>query len=145
MEFFRDIFTFKRHYELKESNNNNNNLGDRIDKEDRQESDIKNRINKGRATIAMLNSILWDRNIIKEIKLQIYNSIVRSTFTYGAKSWKLNKNFNIKINVLEMDFLRRSARHNNNNNNNNNNNPLLANNTCVINFWHRQCLHSYST
>ena len=51
-------------------------LGVRIDKEDRQESDIKNRINKGRAKIAMLNSILWDRNITKEVKLQIYNSMV---------------------------------------------------------------------
>ena len=65
----------------------------RIDKEDRQKSDIKNRINKGRATIAMLNSILWDRNITKEVKLQIYNSIVRSTVTCGAEISKLNKNF----------------------------------------------------
>ena len=48
-------------------------LGVRTDKEDRQESDKKNRINKGRATIAILNSILWDRNITKEVKLQIYN------------------------------------------------------------------------
>ena len=50
-------------------------LGVRIDKEDRQESDIKNRINKVRATIAMLNSILWDRNITKEVKLQITYAI----------------------------------------------------------------------
>ena len=41
-------------------------LGVRIDKEGRQGSDIKNRINKDRATIAMLNSILWDRNTYNE-------------------------------------------------------------------------------
>ena len=38
-------------------------LGVNIDKEDRQEIDIKNRINKGRAITAMLNSELWNRQI----------------------------------------------------------------------------------
>ena len=33
-------------------------LGIKIDKEDRQGDDIKNRINKGRAVTAMLNSVL---------------------------------------------------------------------------------------
>ena len=60
-------------------------LGARIDKEDKQESDIKNRINKGRATIAMLNSILWDRNITKEVKSQKYNSIVKRTVIMWLK------------------------------------------------------------
>ena len=83
----------------------------RIDKEDRQESHIKNRNNKGRATIIMLNSISWDRNITKEVKLKIYNSIVRSTVTYGAEIWKLNKNLTSKFMSIEMEFLRRSARH----------------------------------
>ena len=81
-------------------------LGVRIDKEDTQESDINNRINKGRATITMLNSILWDKNIIKQVKLQTYNSIVRSTVTYGAEIWKLNKNLTSKLMSMEMDFLR---------------------------------------
>ena len=59
----------------------------------------------------MLNSILWDRNITKEVKLQTYNSIVRSTVTYGAEIWKLNKKITSKLMSMEMDFLRRSARH----------------------------------
>ena len=59
----------------------------------------------------MLNSILWDKNITKQVKLQIYNSIVRSTVTYGAEIWKLNKNLTSKLMSMEMDFLRRSARH----------------------------------
>ena len=71
-------------------------MGVRIDKEDRQDSDIKNGINKGQ--VAMLNSILWDRNITKEVKLlQIFNSIVRNTITYGAEIWKLNNNL-IEVN-----------------------------------------------
>ena len=35
----------------------------KIDKEDRQENYIKNRINKGRVITAMLNSVLWNRQI----------------------------------------------------------------------------------
>ena len=41
----------------------------KIDKEDRQENDIKNRINKGRAVTAMLNSALWNREITRKNKL----------------------------------------------------------------------------
>ena len=35
-------------------------LGVKIDKEHRQEDGIKNRINKGRAVRAILNSVLWN-------------------------------------------------------------------------------------
>ena len=53
------------------------------------ENDIKNRINKGRVIIAMLTNIMWNRQITrKKNKLQIYNSIVISTVTYGAETWK---------------------------------------------------------
>ena len=45
-----------------------NYLGVKIDKEDRQENDFKNRINKGRIITAMLNGVLWNRSItIKNI------------------------------------------------------------------------------
>ena len=46
-------------------------LGVKIDTEDIQENDIKNRINKGRAVTAMLNSVLWKRLITR--KKQITN------------------------------------------------------------------------
>jgi hypothetical protein len=44
----------------------NLNLGVKIDKEDRQENYIKSRINKGRAITAMLNSVLWNRQITRK-------------------------------------------------------------------------------
>ena len=51
----------------------------KIDKEDRQKNNIKNRINKGRAIRAKLNSVLWNRQItIKKNKLLMYNSKVMS-------------------------------------------------------------------
>ena len=40
-------------------------LGVNIDKEDRQEDYIKKRINKGRKVTAMLNSVLWNRQITR--------------------------------------------------------------------------------
>ena len=82
----------------------------KIDKKDRQENGIKNRINKGRAITSMLNSVLWNRRITRKNKLLIYNSIVKSTVTYGAERWKFNKNLESKLMSMEMDFLRISAR-----------------------------------
>ena len=60
----------------------------------------------------MLNNVLWNRQITRENKLLIYNSIpvVKSTVTYGAKKMKFNKNLEPKLMSMEMDFLRRSAR-----------------------------------
>ena len=40
-----------------------------------------------------------------------YNSIVKSTVTYGAETWKFQKNLESKLISMEMDFLRRPARY----------------------------------
>ena len=61
-------------------------LGVKVHKEDRQENDIKNRINKGRAITTMLNGVLWKRNITRKNKLLIYSTIVKSNVTYGAET-----------------------------------------------------------
>ena len=41
----------------------------KIEKQDRQEIDVKNRINEGRAITAMLNGVLWNRQITRNNKL----------------------------------------------------------------------------
>ena len=43
----------------------------KIHKEDRQENDIKNRVNKGRAITSMLNAVPDNRQITIKSKLQI--------------------------------------------------------------------------
>ena len=85
-------------------------LGVKIDKEDRQENAIKNRINNGRAITAMLNSVLWNRHISRKNKLLIYNSVVKSTVTYSAEIGKFNKKLESKLISMEIDFLRKSVR-----------------------------------
>jgi len=44
------------------------------------------------------------------LKKLIYNSIVKSTVTYGAETWKFNKHLELKLISIEIDFLKRSAR-----------------------------------
>ena len=53
----------------------------------------------------MLNSIAYCRtNKTKKSKLQIYNTIVNNTVTYGAKTWKFKKNLEWKLMQMEIDF-----------------------------------------
>ena len=85
-------------------------MGVKTDKEDRRENDIKNRINKGRAVTSTLNNVLWNRQVTRKNKLLIYNSIVKSTVTYGPEMWKFNKHLESKPMSMGIDFLRRSAR-----------------------------------
>ena len=67
-------------------------------------------INRGRAAIIKLNSILWDRDVTPKTKTHIYHAIVKSTITYAAETWCLKAKTVTKLNSTEMNFWRRSAR-----------------------------------
>jgi hypothetical protein len=64
-------------------------LGVRRTKDGNQEPEINDRINRGRAAITQLNSILWDRDGTPKTKTYIYHAIVKSTITYAAETWCL--------------------------------------------------------
>ena len=55
------------------------------------------RINRGRAAIRKLNSILWDRDMTPQTKNHIYHAIVKSTITYAAETWYLKAKNGSKI------------------------------------------------
>jgi hypothetical protein len=80
-------------------------LGVRITKDGNHEPEIY-RINKGRAAISKLNSILWDRDVTSKTKTEthIYHAIVKSTITYAAETWCLKAKMVAKLNSTEMDF-----------------------------------------
>ena len=59
-------------------------LGLGITKDGNHEPEIYDRINRGRAAISKLNSILWDRDVTSKTKTHIYHAIVKSTITYAA-------------------------------------------------------------
>jgi hypothetical protein len=57
-----------------------------------------------------LNSTWWHKNITKNRKLHIYQSIIQSILTYGAEVWQIPTREIHKIISTEMDVLRRAAR-----------------------------------
>jgi len=65
--------------------------GVRITKDGNHEPEINDStsINRGRAAITKLNSILWDRDVTAKTKTHIYHAIVKSTITYAAETWRL--------------------------------------------------------
>jgi len=85
-------------------------LGVMITKDGNHEPQINERINRGRAAITKLNSILWDREVTLKTKTHIYHAIVKSTITYATETWCLKAKTVAKLNSTEVDFRRRSAR-----------------------------------
>ena len=57
----------------------------------------------------MMNGILWDKNIAKENKRRIYDSIVQSIITYGSEVWPLMIRTVKTLIATEMDNWMRSA------------------------------------
>jgi len=85
-------------------------LGVRISKGGNHEPEINDGINRGRAAVTKLNSILWDRDVTPKTKIRIYHAIVKSTIRYAAETRCLKAKTVSKLNSTEMDFWRRSAR-----------------------------------
>jgi hypothetical protein len=67
-------------------------------------------MNRGRAAISKLNSILWDRNVTIKTKPHIFHAMVKSTITYATETWCLKAKTLAKLNSTEMEFWRRSDR-----------------------------------
>jgi hypothetical protein len=61
-------------------------LGSIVQENGSSELEIDKRISETRRDISMLNSVLWNRNILHSTKLLIYKSIVKSILTYGAET-----------------------------------------------------------
>jgi hypothetical protein len=70
----------------------------------------KHRINQTRKAINALNFIWWHKDITKNRKLYIYQTIIQSILMYGAKVWQITNREVNKILSTEMDVLRRSAK-----------------------------------
>ena len=85
-------------------------LGVRITKVGNHNPEINDRINRRRADITKINSILWERDVIPKTNAHIYHEIVKSTMTYSAETWCLKAKTVGKLNSTQMDFRRRSVR-----------------------------------
>jgi hypothetical protein len=54
--------------------------------------------------------ILWGKDIRKEIKLNIYNALLKSSLLYGSETWRLTESNKRRVEATEMDSLRKSPR-----------------------------------
>ena len=53
----------------------------------------------------VLNGVWWSKNITRNRKKMIYNSMVKSVLIYGAEIWSLYEDDRRRINATEMDTL----------------------------------------
>jgi hypothetical protein len=85
-------------------------LGTKIDQLGDNTIEIKHRISQTRRAINVLNSIWWHKNITKNRKIYIYQTIFQSILDYRAKVWQIpTRETNTNLST-EIDVLRRSAR-----------------------------------
>lgn len=85
-------------------------LGVIFDKSGTDDKEIRSRIIQARKAINCLNGILWSKEITKQRKYNIYNTMIKSSLLYGSEVWRITENNKKKIISTEMDALRRSAR-----------------------------------
>jgi hypothetical protein len=64
-------------------------MGVRITKNGNHEPEINDRIDRGRAAVTKLNSILMDRDVTPKTKTHIYHETAKSTITYATETWCL--------------------------------------------------------
>ena len=67
-------------------------------------------MSKGKQIISWLNSLWWDKNIPLDTKKPLGKTMVESTVCYGCEVCLLKTEEQRKQLVIEMDYLRRSAR-----------------------------------
>ena len=85
-------------------------LGAIFDTSGTDDKEIRSRVIQARKCIACLKGILWSKDIRKEKKLNIYNTLSKSSLLYGAETWRLTENNRIRVEATEMDALRRCSR-----------------------------------
>jgi len=73
-------------------------------------TEIKHRNSQTRIAINALNSIWWHKNITKNRKLYIQQTIIQNILVYGAEVWQIPTREINKMLCTEMDVLRKSAR-----------------------------------
>lgn len=82
-------------------------LGYTLTKNTSTEEEIKNRLGQTRNRIRQLHPIIWDKDITRNTKVKIYNTMVQSIMTYAAEHWIINKRNKSKITAVEMEYWRR--------------------------------------
>lgn len=83
-------------------------LGVTLEGTGKQEAEINERIDKTiKLYYAMNQKFINKKEITKQTKIKVFNTIYRPVLTYGCESWNLSISQKNKIQAMEMKYLRR--------------------------------------
>lgn len=86
-------------------------LGSIISDTGKIEKDIEDKVIKGKRATKALHGTIWNRNLTKQTKKNIFNAIVEPITTYGGELWPMTNKIRDKIRTVELDFMRRSLQY----------------------------------
>jgi len=73
-------------------------LGTIFTKDGRDTKNTRYRVTQARNITGALNGVWWSKNITRNRKKMIYNSMVKSVLIYGAETWNLYEDDRRRIN-----------------------------------------------
>ncbi|KAF0711681.1 MICOS complex subunit Mic60-like [Aphis craccivora] len=82
-------------------------LGSILSEKNEIEIEIGTRIQSGNKCLYGLAKLLGSRSLSRELKLQLYITLIRPVITYGAEAWPLRKSDERKLLVLERKILKK--------------------------------------
>ena len=85
-------------------------LGGLISQDGSCTADVKRRIGLASAVFGKLNRLWKSKNIATSTKVKMYETLVIPVFMYGSECWTLRKEDEHRIEVAEMNWLRRILR-----------------------------------
>ena len=85
---------------------NYSHLGVNVGEKNLQELEIDNRIAKYNRNVGLMYPLMKDKNIPRECKITIYQSILKPILLYGSEVWSLTTKTESKLQAAEMRALR---------------------------------------
>jgi hypothetical protein len=71
------------------------------------EEEIKERIAAGNRAYHVHKKLLISKLISRNVKLQLYNTLIRPTVTYASETWVLKENMINKLMIFERKIMRK--------------------------------------
>ena len=82
-------------------------LGCTITPDGKCDTEIKKRIGQSEATFTNMKCIFTNSNICRKTKIHVMRAYVWSILLYGCECWTLTKNTEMRLEAVEMWFIRR--------------------------------------
>lgn len=82
-------------------------LGVTICEDGKDDKDILKKIGRGKNMTKTLHPLLWNKNLTKKTKINIFKTIIEPVTTYGSEVWVMNKTLERKLLTSEMTYWRR--------------------------------------